>query len=159
MSEHLSLSIKIGGILLTTKVNDFFNTLKSDIINIESGPVNSKELYDLTENNKSINWCGVSNYAMCDNLCAFCIKNKMSYHHYQNGGGIYDNYISFWNPKIKKPVTYICSVNTEVLIFNYQIKKIIDKYDKDHSSISLKNRLDKILFNKNDFILPPFKIK
>jgi hypothetical protein len=159
MSKRLGLSIEIGGTLLATKVNDFLSILTSDISDIELGPVNSKELNDrIAKENKSIKWYGAGYYSLCDNLCAFCIKNKMSYKHYQDGGGIYNNYITLWNPKIKKPTTYICSVNRELLISNNQIKKILDRYYKDHSTIELIYRLKKF-YLINNFILPPFKIK
>ena len=110
MSEPIGMNIEIGGELPASLIKDLLEAISEEIGELNEGPddeaglrqsiirkdVNGQPAPD------SVNWMGISNYGMCDDLTSFCRDHNLSYIHHSEASGEYDAYTYYWVPGMKE---------------------------------------------------------
>lgn len=124
MSEPIGMSIEIGGALPANLIEEFLDSIKDVLGDIEYGPLTEDEL--LKEVGRPIKWGGVSNYGMCDEIVAFCEKHNLSYVHHSDAKYEYDASVAYWTPGMKNPVSLKSDNDNNCLVDAATIRPLTD---------------------------------
>lgn len=122
MSEYIGMNIKIGGELPSDKIEDLLTAVKDDLSEI-TGPTTEQELR--SQSGKITGWDATSDYGECDDLKAFCQKNKLGYIHRCDSTGEYDASVAYWIPGMKTETRMNSDQHGSEMIQNSAIKPYI----------------------------------
>jgi hypothetical protein len=124
MSESMSLTIEIGGVLPAKLMADFFDAMKSECYDIV-GPDTHKSLYKEAGRN-SIKWYAQANYGSCKDLKAFCIKHKLGYIHHVEAKYEYNAELYYWVPGMKNEVCLESNQDSDSVISIDKVRPLVE---------------------------------